>query len=478
MKKVFILMLTGLLVIALSAGAAWAKPDDTKKSEPQGKTKVMQSYMSQYHAMLNGDVKVKGNKFKDTATHWANAPIQRMAGIGLFAGYSDGTFKPNNKMSQAEMIALVMRLVDENNEHEDNFNKDDNNYKGVPAWARDSYKKAVNHKYLNLNRFHSAQQATRAKACVMIAKALEDKDYLDVDDVMEYKFADNKLIANDDLPYIMAMYQAGYIKGNPGNLFLPNNGITRAEMAAILENILDDLKDKDNAEDDADLADLESDLKADDAFQSIGDVEVNDIELSGDEDRVDVEVKVNLDNNDEDWDDLDDSDIEEWLEDLVADIQNDEDLEDTFVSGEIIDIETYSDDVLVFFEKDGDEELSVDFDGEANVKDIEDVEDDLVGTDEYDVADIEFKINFINFNNDDEIIVRLKAQDDVDENDWDELSNDELENDVADMCNEISETFEEDANADPESVKVRLYNNKGAFLQQFEYNVADKELVD
>jgi len=469
-------MLTGLLVIALSAGTAWAKPDDKNKSGPQGKAKNMQLYMNQYQAMLNGGVKVQGNKFKDTTNHWANAPIQRMTGIGLFAGYSDGTFKPNNKMNQAEMTALVMRLVDQNNEDDETFNKNDDNYKGVPAWARDSFKKAVHYNYLNLNRFHSAQQATRAEACVMIAKALEDKNYLDLDIVIAYKFADNSSINEGDLPYIMAMYQTGYIKGNPGNLFLPNNGITRAEMAAILENILDDLKDKENAEDVAVLTDLESDLKADDDFQSIGDVEVNDIELSGDEDAVDVEVKVNLDNDDEDWDDLDDSDIEEWLEDLVADIQNDEDLEDTFVSGEIID--TYSDDVLVYFEKDGDEELSVDFDGEANVKDIEDVEDDLVGTDEYAVADIEFKINFINFNNDDEIIVRLKAQDDVDENDWDELSNDEIENDVADMCNEISETFEEDANADPESVKVSLYNNKGAFLQQFEYDVAEKELVD
>ncbi|HCF71597.1 MAG TPA: hypothetical protein DER33_08465, partial [Syntrophomonas sp.] len=41
------------------------------------------------------------------------------------------------------------------------------------------------------------------------------------------------------LGYVLALYQEGIISGTPNGYFNPNNYITRAEMAAILERLLD-----------------------------------------------------------------------------------------------------------------------------------------------------------------------------------------------------------------------------------------------
>ncbi len=559
MKKFLILMMTGLLVIALSAGTAWAKPDNGKSA--------MKMYKTQYKAMVNGKISVKGNQFKDTANHWGSASIQRMTNLGLFAGYNDGTFKPNNQLSQAEMIALVMRLVDYNsNDDEEDSVSDNEKYKAVPVWARNSVKQAVNLRIMSLNRFHSAQQASRAVTCVAFAKAL-GLDPIDIDDV---NFSDKLLINKEDLGYILAMYKEGYIKGTPGNYFLPQNCITRAEMATILERILANLR-----EDDVDFSDLETDLLDD--YDEIEAVPVDNINLDGDEDEVDVEVEVDLDDYEDEWADLDESDIEDWLEDLVEDIQ-DELSEDTIVNGEIINID--NDDVLVSFSKDGPDDLSVSYydvdlsdletdllddydeieavpvdninlDGDEDEVDVEvevdlddyedewadldesdiedwledlvediqdelsedtivngeiinidnddvlvsfskdgtddlsvsyydkddvnDVEDELKG-DEFDIAGIEFQITSINYHSNDMITVILEAQENVSSSEWEDLDSSDVENDVENICEDIAQAFQDDADAEPVMIYISLHDDDSYLLESYNYDVEEESL--
>ncbi|SFG63142.1 S-layer homology domain-containing protein [Desulfotomaculum arcticum] len=467
MKRILILMLTGLLVMSLSAGVAWAKTDNAKKEEAQTKVNAMQMYKTQYKSMVNHEISAKGNKFNDTANHWASASIQRMVDMELFAGYDDGTFKPNNNMSQAEMIALLMRLVDaDNNDDEDENSVSDAIYSEklnqIPGWARESVAKAVKLNIMNLNRFHSDQQASRAQTCVAFAKAL----HLDPINNVDVNFADNSLIEKDDLGYILAMYQAGYIKGAPGNYFLPENGITRAEMAVIMERILADYKADGSEEDEVDLSALESDLSGD--YDEIKDVPVDSIKLEGGKDEVDVEVEVNLANYKDEWSDLGKSDIKDWLENLVGDIQ-DELSGDTIVSGKIINND--NDDTLVRFSKDGNDDLSLSYNGD----DVKDVEDDLKG-DEFDIVNIEFEITSISYNEDDKIKVDLEAQEDVSTSQWDDLNSSDVENEVEIICEEIAESFQDAAGAEPAMINIYLYDKDAHLLESYEYDVEDETL--
>jgi len=220
---------------------------------------------------------------------------------------------------------------------------------------------------------------------------------------------------------------------------------------------------------------LEDELTSD--YDYLEDVKIKDISLDGDEDDVDVDVDVDLDDYGDEWEELDDNDIEDWVEDVVSSIQ-DKLSDDTVVSGEITD--TDSGDVLVKFEKDGDDDLDVDFKDEDYRKgsnsDVEDVEDDLRG-DSFYVDDIQFTVTDINYDDDDDsVTVKLKAVDDDASSEWKYLSSSAIESDVKDICEDIAAVFEEDADVSLDSVDIYFYDENKDRLSSFSYDVDSGDL--
>lgn len=50
------------------------------------------------------------SSFSDVpSTHWAYSPVTQGVKDGVITGYSDGTFKPNNFVTEAEFYALLVR---------------------------------------------------------------------------------------------------------------------------------------------------------------------------------------------------------------------------------------------------------------------------------------------------------------------------------------------------------------------------------
>lgn len=240
-----------------------------------------------------------------------------------------------------------------------------------------------------------------------------------------------------------------------------------------LQNTIDSLREDADDNSDGDIDDLEDDLVSD--FDSLEDVKIDDISLDGDEDDVYVDIEVDLGDYEDEWADLDNSDIEGWIEDLVSSIQN-ELSDDTVVDGRIVDID--SDDVLVEFNKDGDDDLQVDFrddDYRESGSDAGDVEDSLDGV-SFNVDDIKFSITDIDYDGDDSVTVRLDMSDDYDSSDWDHLSDSTIENDVMDICQEIAETFEDDADINLDTVTIHFYDSDSDLLSSFDYDVDNQDL--
>ncbi|MDR6882423.1 polysaccharide lyase family 8 super-sandwich domain-containing protein [Bacillus sp. 3255] len=48
----------------------------------------------------------------DVNNHWAKESIKALASLGIIDGYEDGTFKPDKKITRAEIIAIISRIVD------------------------------------------------------------------------------------------------------------------------------------------------------------------------------------------------------------------------------------------------------------------------------------------------------------------------------------------------------------------------------
>ncbi|KYH33583.1 copper amine oxidase N-terminal domain-containing protein [Neomoorella mulderi] len=222
----------------------------------------------------------------------------------------------------------------------------------------------------------------------------------------------------------------------------------------------------------ASLDDLEGDLR--DAYKKIGYVYLDNLNLSGDSDNVRVEVLVDLDDYGDEWADLSNSKIESWLDDVVGAIQ-DELSEDTEVSGEIIN--SYNDDVLVKFNKDGDDDLEIDYRDE-DYRDSSDPDaaiDELEGKSYY-VEDIRFAVSDASYSeSNDRATVYLKAKTSGAGDAWDELSSSTIENEVQDICEDVVNVFD-DAGVSLKEVRAYFYDNNSSLLDSFTYNVDDETL--
>ena len=49
--------------------------------------------------------------FKDTSKHWANKEISYLAEKAILNGYPDGTFKPQNNVTRAEVYKIINTLM-------------------------------------------------------------------------------------------------------------------------------------------------------------------------------------------------------------------------------------------------------------------------------------------------------------------------------------------------------------------------------
>lgn len=115
----------------------------------------------------------KGKSFSDLkANHWANGAIGAVSAAGIIHGYPDGTFRPNESVTRAEMaklVAMAMKLP--------GLPAGGDSFQDVPPshWAAPAIYELVNDGVLQgfpNGTFRPNGQATRAEFAFILAKAL------------------------------------------------------------------------------------------------------------------------------------------------------------------------------------------------------------------------------------------------------------------------------------------------------------------
>ena len=91
--------------------------------------------------------------FSDIASHWAKDEISAAANNGWINGYTDGTFRPNNKITRAEAMTLVNRVLKRLPETAEDLNNDmikwsDNS--DTSAWYYLAVQEATNSHYYDI----------------------------------------------------------------------------------------------------------------------------------------------------------------------------------------------------------------------------------------------------------------------------------------------------------------------------------------
>ena len=170
-------------------------------------------------------------KFLDIKDHYSKEYVEGMISKGIINGYEDGTFRPDNLITRAEIskILSVALNLDTENLTSEFADVNDGDWFGayVSAMAEKGYINGYD------GQFKPTENLKRQDIAVIMANILQgDEDtqmpaYKDVDDISDYAKIS-----------VAKMYDLGIMTGSDGK-FRPQDGITRAEVAIVVTRLLE-----------------------------------------------------------------------------------------------------------------------------------------------------------------------------------------------------------------------------------------------
>ncbi len=171
--------------------------------------------------------------FKDTKpTDWYMNTVSKLVERGGINGYPDGTFKPNDKITKAEFIKIVMTSLGFEEKHD------------AVHWANNYIRKAVGLNIIDIKDFPSNKLdeiITRNDMAKVAVKVLEynKEEFTEDFDRYIYQIRDFNSISNSYRDYVLKAYVKGIITGYPDGTFGGDRGLTRAEASTVIIRILE-----------------------------------------------------------------------------------------------------------------------------------------------------------------------------------------------------------------------------------------------
>lgn len=184
--------------------------------------------------------------FLDMAGHWAEETVNRLAEMGLVAGYPDGTFRPEKPVTRAEAAALLVRAIKAppaTGRDLQVLSRKMADAADIPSWAQGAAAAAVREGLIkglphgDALFFAAGHPVTRVELAVILARALKQKE--DRPAPGQLRFADAGSIPRWAAEDLAAAAGAGLIRGYPDGTFRPADPVTRAEAAAVVKRFLD-----------------------------------------------------------------------------------------------------------------------------------------------------------------------------------------------------------------------------------------------
>jgi hypothetical protein len=161
----------------------------------------------------------------------------------IFAGYPDGTFKPNDSLTADMYIKLIVTVMGHKVEN------------GKDYWASTYIQKAIEEGYVDPSidillvrgrledpNYNYKRPISREDMALITGRALnkltDDSEYRDPLAVCEL-IKDYRKIPNSSKTNVVKCYDLGILTGFPDGEFKPNNELTRAEAVAVIRRLID-----------------------------------------------------------------------------------------------------------------------------------------------------------------------------------------------------------------------------------------------
>ncbi len=167
---------------------------------------------------------------------WAADAIRYLSTNKIINGYDDNSFRPENTVTRAEFVAIIMRAFYGNTE------PTDYDYADVAkdSWAYGYIATAANLKLVSgvgEGNFAPNDNIKRQDMSLIIYNILKSQGNVPAN-IEKYTFADDAEISNYASEAVYTLRAMGIINGDDNNKFNPNSPATRAEAAVMLYNLM------------------------------------------------------------------------------------------------------------------------------------------------------------------------------------------------------------------------------------------------
>lgn len=168
--------------------------------------------------------------YKDVALDdWAYTFIRDLNERKLITGYEDGSFKPTNSITRADVALIIARYMDKPTTKETKFKDVDSSHYAYTAIQQVAAEKIMTGR--TENEFNPSSTLTRAEMATIVARMYS----LTTAAPNTFKDLDASHWA---YTAILQLAKAGYMTGYPDGTVLPDRSITRAEFASIFSKTL------------------------------------------------------------------------------------------------------------------------------------------------------------------------------------------------------------------------------------------------
>ncbi|WP_066633916.1 S8 family serine peptidase [Desulfolucanica intricata] len=178
-------------------------------------------------------------KFSDLNGHWAEQDILELCGKGIIKGYPDGTFRPEQAVSREELVRMLIPAAGW--EPEENQKIEFSDTKDITAGGQPFLAAAVSRGLINGypdNTLRPGQKITRAELAAILMRTLKAKGQAVQQNTNEkINYTDWRDIPLWAREAAVLVYNQRIMTGRPENRFAPQENVTRAEAAVVVARL-------------------------------------------------------------------------------------------------------------------------------------------------------------------------------------------------------------------------------------------------
>jgi len=179
---------------------------------------------------------VKPLEFTDISKHWAKDYIQKAVQLEIFKGYSDKTFRPDNYLTRAQAVSVIVRALDMKTDEAAPFSDIGTYAKETQAEIAAAYKHGLIKK--QDGKFSPSNEVTRAQMALMLHRAHEYKTGEKYVAAQRAPYTDFGGYNDEAINAISMLHELNIATGDKGK-YLPSNSTSRAHVAKMLINSLE-----------------------------------------------------------------------------------------------------------------------------------------------------------------------------------------------------------------------------------------------